>query len=88
LKKPSTFSPPARGYEHSTHVFAAQPGQERFPLLRAAKIIQAQFQRACPALAQTDLRPHLARCLGGGDAAHSIFSEQTLQSPSTSEAKL
>ena len=60
LKQPSPFFPPARGNQHGARAFAAEPGQEIFPLLRAAKIIQAQFQRARLAQAQTDLRPHLS----------------------------
>ena len=67
LKQPSTLFSPARGNEHGARTFAAQPGQESFPLLPTAKIVQAQFQRARLAQAQTDLRPHLARCFSGDD---------------------
>ena len=67
---------------------AIQPEQERFSLLRAAKIVQAQFQRARLVQPRTDLRLHFARGFGSDDTAHAIFAEQTLQSSSTSEAEL
>src|ERR1700693_2646565 len=88
LKQPSPLFPPARCNPYGAPAFAAEPRQENFPLPRTSKIIQAQFQRARLAQAYKDMRPHLSRRSSGDDAAHPIFSEETLQAPSTPEAKL
>jgi hypothetical protein len=88
LKESPAFFSPAGGNEYSARAVAAQPGKESFPLFRAAKIVQSQFQRASFAEAPAHQRPHLLRCFRGGDAANAIFPEESLHAHSTPEAKL
>jgi hypothetical protein len=58
---------------------APKPTQEGSPLLRIAKIVEAQFKGPSRPETQSYLSLHFARCCAGDNSADAIFAKQTFQ---------